>query len=76
MAQKLAKAFYEKGYSFLCEPQSNQLFPIISKEKLKKLQEEIQLMVWKKMDDNQYAVRVTTSWNTTEEAVDALIQKI
>lgn len=60
----------------MCEPQSNQLFPIISKEKLKKLQEEIQLMVWKKMDDNQYAVRVTTSWNTTEEAVDALIQKI
>lgn len=76
MAQKLAKAFYEKEYSFLCEPQSNQLFPIMSEEKWKELQEEFQLMEWEKMDNNQYAVRVTTSWNTTEEAVDALIQKI
>ncbi len=76
LAQKLANAFREKGYSFLCEPQSNQLFPILSPEKLTELEKDFQVMEWIKMNDSHYAVRITTSWNTSEEAVDALIAAI
>ncbi len=73
LAQKLAKAFREKGYQMLFESKTNQQFIIMSNEDIKRLGEKYAFSYWEKVDDNHGAVRFCTSWATKEEAVDQLI---
>ena len=48
----------------------------ISNDILEKLSEKYSFDVWKKIDENNTAVRVCTSWATKEENVDELISDI
>ncbi len=73
LAQKLAKAFREKGYEMLFESQTNQQFIVMSNEDIKRLGEKYTFSYWEKVDENHGAVRFCTSWATKEEAVDQLI---
>ena len=73
MAMKITKAVKEKGYSFLTESTSNQIFPILPNELIEKLSSKYEFYVWKKLDDKTSAIRLVTSWATKEEFVDAFI---
>lgn len=74
MSQKLTKAFEEKGYSFYFPAVTNQLFPILSKEKIAQLSKDFGFEIWADVDEDHQAVRFVTSFMTKEENVDALIQ--
>jgi threonine aldolase len=73
LAMRIRDAFAAKGYDFLVDSPTNQQFPILPDEELKRLAADFQFSVWKKIDDRHTAVRFCTSWATRPEAVDALL---
>lgn len=76
MAEKLAKGVSEKGYTFLTEPSSNQIFPILPNSIIEKLQQDFEFYIWQKIDEQNSAIRLVTSWTTLEEQVDNFIKSI
>lgn len=76
LAMKIKKAFLEKGYKAYLDSYTNQQFFILENQKLKELLEKVVVDDWGPVDENYSLIRVTTSWATTEEAVDYLISLI
>lgn len=75
-AMKIKKAFSDKGVRFLTDSCTNQLFPILKTEHIEMLMENFQFYVWQKVNEKESAIRLITSWATTDEAVDALVKDI
>lgn len=76
MADKLKAALAKAGYKFLLDSPTNQQFVVLENEKIKALAEKVKFSFWEKIDDTHTAVRFATSWATTEEDVDKLIELI
>lgn len=76
LAMRIKKAFCDNGYKFLYNSYTNQQFPIIPNDILEKLSKKYSFDVWKKVDENNTAVRVCTSWATKEENVQELVRDI
>ncbi|MBP3633827.1 MAG: low specificity L-threonine aldolase [Oscillospiraceae bacterium] len=75
-ALRIKEAFEKQGCKFLIESWTNQQFPILHKDTLRKFDEHYTYSVWQQVDDDHIAVRFCTSWATTEEQVDALVKDI
>lgn len=69
MAKLLMKGLEEAGYQTLTPSTTNQIFPILPNEVLAKLQVSFDFSVWKVVDEKHTAIRLVTSWATSEEAV-------
>lgn len=76
MAEKLANAISAKGHNFLTEPSSNQIFPILPNSIIEKLQHDFEFYIWQKIDDQNSAIRLVTSWTTPEKQVVNFIKSI
>lgn len=76
MANKIAEAIKIKGYQFLTEPESNQIFPVLPNKLIEKLMDKYEFYIWQKMENETSAVRLVTSWATTENKVDEFIEDI
>ena len=76
MAEKLANAISAKGHNFLTEPSSNQIFPILPNSIIEKLQQDFEFYIWQKIDEQNSAIRLVTSWITPEEQVENFIKLI
>jgi len=76
LAERITAHLRTVECDFLVEPETNQLFPILSNEKIEVLQKNFDFYVWKEIDDNYSAIRLITSWATSEEAVSNLIQAL
>ncbi|MGV0994753.1 threonine aldolase family protein [Empedobacter falsenii] len=76
MAEKLANAISAKGHNFLTEPSSNQIFPILPNSIIEKLQQDFEFYIWQKIDDQNSAIKLVTSWITPEEQVESFIKSI
>ncbi len=74
LAKKMKEAFSERGYKMFIESYTNQQFPIIENEKLRKLREHVKVSYWEKYDENHTVVRLATSFATEESDIDALIK--
>ena len=74
MAERLAEGFRKKGYSFAFEAETNQIFPILSDEKVKELSTEFTFTPWGRTDNTHQIIRFVTSFMTKPEAVDQLIR--
>ncbi|KFF03037.1 threonine aldolase family protein [Flavobacterium reichenbachii] len=73
MAAKISDAIKLKGYSFLTDSTTNQIFPILPKEVIEELNKKYAFYVWKDIDKNTAAVRIITSWATDENKVNEFI---
>ena len=73
MAMKLKTALKAKGYRFYSESPSNQQFVILENDQLAQLEQHVQVSHWCKVDEKHTAVRFCTSWATTEENIDRVI---
>ena len=73
-ADKMRKAFVEKGYKIFIETVTNQIFIILENTKMQELKKSVSFGFWEKYDDNHTVVRFASSWATTDEAVDKLIE--
>lgn len=75
-AMKMKKAMKERGVPFLSETFTNQIFPVLHNDLIRKLSEKFEFYIWKKMDDRSSAIRLITSWNTDDEPVNTFIEII
>jgi len=76
LAMRIASAVREKGYTFLTESTTNQLFPILPKKVIERLSQHYQFYNWKNIDAEHTAIRLITSWATDEEKVEAFIRDL
>ncbi len=72
-AQKLKNALTKKGYTFLLNSPTNQQFIVMENKALKQLEKSVKVSFWEKVDDSHTAVRLATSWATTNEKMEELI---
>ena len=75
-AQRIAKAAQEKGYTLYAQSPTNQVFVVLSHEKIAELQKSFAFEAFGHVDDNHEAMRFVCSWATKPEAVDALIESL
>ncbi|MGH4139089.1 threonine aldolase family protein [Clostridium sp.] len=76
MAQQLTKGISACGYKFLILSPTNQIFPILPNETIKKLQEKYAFYIWQKIDEDNSSIRLVTSWATKQEAVESFINDL
>lgn len=76
LAEELTNALQEKGYTFAFPAMTNQLFPILSNDKIKDLSKDFAFESWGKVDADHTAVRFVTSFATKKENVDKLITRL
>jgi threonine aldolase len=75
-AKKLKEALEAKGFPFFSETHTNQLFPILSNSTVDKLSENFDFHIWKKMDESTSAIRLITSWATTDVQVQSFVEAL
>ncbi len=76
MASKLAAGIKSHWYTFLTEPVSNQIFPILPNTLVETLSNKYGFYVWVDIDDGRSAIRLVTSWATKEHAVDQFLEDL
>ncbi len=73
MAELLKQGLARKGYSFYLDSPTNQQFVVLENAVLEQLQQKVRFGFWEKLDQQHTVVRFATSWATTEEAVQQLL---
>lgn len=76
MAELLRKGISAKGYKFLSESPSNQIFPIFPKSLVSKLETLVSFEKECPVGDAEHCIRFVTSWATPKEDVEALLTLI
>ena len=75
-AEHLKEGLLEKGISFYLESPTNQQFLLLTDEQIERLKHEVSFSFWEKPDEDHTVIRLATSWATTKEQVDELIEVI
>lgn len=76
MAIVLRDAFIARSYSFASDSMTNQLFPILPDSMVERLSEHYTFNIDRRWDDSHTIIRLVTSWATTNEGVQSLIQEL
>lgn len=76
LAEEIRKACRTAGYPFLVENPTNQIFVILPDDKLEELSKHYGISYQERIDESHSAVRLCTSWATSEENVHKLVNDI
>ena len=76
LARSLREGFAAKGYSFMCDSPTNQQFPILSYEQIERLSRDFSFDDFGPADAHHRYTRFCTSWATTKENVQKLLEAI
>lgn len=71
-AERLREILKKKGYSFYFDSPTNQQFVVVNNEKMKELSRIVKFGFWEKVDEENTAIRLCTSWSTTTKDLDEL----
>ncbi|WML48558.1 aminotransferase class I/II-fold pyridoxal phosphate-dependent enzyme [Neobacillus sp. PS3-34] len=74
MAKMLRDELGKANFTFLTHSPSNQIFPILPNKLIAELQGKYSFHIWQKVDPENSAIRLVTSWATKEEHVTAFIE--
>ena len=72
-AEKLRAVFLRLGYRLHIDAPTNQIFVLVSNERMEALAQSVRFTWWEKADEGHSVIRFVTSWATTDEIADALI---
>lgn len=75
-AKKLEEGFKLHGYKIFIETDTNQKFTMLENEKMRELAKMVSFSVWEPFGDKHTVVRFATSWATTDEEVERLLEII
>lgn len=75
-AMKLKEAFVAKGYRLHIDSPTNQQFVVLPNEQIDRLMQHATFELWGPRGETETVVRFVTSWATTDEAIQALIDKL
>lgn len=73
-SMRLKAGLLAKGYKLHLDSPTNQQFVVVDNTALPKLRETVAFNIWEKPDDNHTVIRLVTSFATTEEQVDELLE--
>ena len=73
MAEKIRSGLKEKGYPFAIGSPTNQIFILMKKEDVERIQDRVELTHWDDPDEAHSIMRICTGWATTEEDVKKLL---
>lgn len=73
MAENLTRAIQDLGFQFLALSTTNQIFPILPNKLIAELQKDYGFYIWAKVDAENSAIRLVTSWATPKECIDEFI---
>ncbi len=76
LAMRVANAIIEKGYSFVNQPVSNQIFPVLPITMVDQLKEKYVFHQWEGPKEGFVTIRLVMSWATEDQTVDQLIDDI
>ena len=76
MADILKIGISNCGHKFLIDSYTNQIFPIIPNKIIATLEEKYSFFVWQKVDEDNSAIRLVTSWATRQDMVEAFIDDL
>lgn len=76
MANILRDGINEVGCKYLVDSPSNQVFPIFKNDVIEKLKENYGFSIWSKVDEEHTAIRLVTSWATSEDAVSGFVKDL
>lgn len=73
-AERIVGTLKEKGYEFFVDSPTNQIFPVFPSFLVASLEKAgIIVKPWEHLSDGRVAVRICTSWATTDDNVEKLI---
>ena len=72
-AQQLSCGLQELGIPMLIDSPSNQIFPILPKSVIEKLEQQVSFELWSTVDADHCAIRFVTAWHTTSDEVAQLL---
>ena len=75
-ALRLRRGLEALGVPFSPESESNQQFPVLSAEQLRKLEGKVGFEVWQSFPDGSAVCRLCCSWRTRAEDVDAVLEAL
>lgn len=73
-ADRIREALHAKGYTLTFEAPTNQIFVTMDQPTIDRLERDVKLGFTEKADDTHTVMRICTSWATTPEEVDQLIE--
>lgn len=73
-AEKIKAALKKSDYELYLDTPTNQIFCIVSNDIMKKIAQDVEFGFWEKYDEIHSVIRFATSWATTEEDTQKLIQ--
>lgn len=73
-ADRIRKALRDKGYDLPLKSPTNQIFIKLENTLYKELSSSIGMSFWEFADPHHTIIRIATSWATTDDEVDALIE--
>ncbi len=76
MARQIASVIEHNGFSFITQPTTNQIFPILPNTLVEKLLKKYSFHIWQQIDDEYTAIRLVCSWATPQNVVDEFIADI
>lgn len=76
LADQLRQELHQAGYRFLTDSPTNQIFPILPTHIIDELLKEYSFYVWEKVDAENAAVRLVTSWATPPAAVEGFLHRL
>lgn len=76
MADRLRKGLQALNMILFFPTPTNQIFVVMENEQMKKLSEFAGFGFWEKYDEKRTVVRFVTSWATTSDQVDALLDTL
>ncbi len=74
MANEMRRIFREKGYEFFIETVTNQIFIVLSNERMEELSKDVRFDFWERRGSGHTVVRFASSWSTTEAEVASLAE--
>jgi len=74
-AQYMADELRKSGCGFLIDSPTNQIFPIMENRVIEELSTQYEFYVWSAVDETHSAIRLVTSWTTTELVVKDFVRE-
>ncbi len=75
-AQRLKRAFVERGYELYFNSPTNQVFVVLDSNQEERLRLATTFTEWERLNDGRLVVRLATSWATRPEDIDELIASL
>lgn len=73
MAELMTEGLKKTGCTFLTDSPTNQVFPIMKNSVIEELSKEFLFYTWVKIDEENSAIRLITSWATQKKSIDDFI---